>query len=793
MSLIDELRRAGASEELLYELLPDFIRYQDYYRLQPLRALMAVLEIQYRELAGDIGQLYDNWFIETCEPWVVPYIGDLLGMRELSRSLPGVFTQRSLVANCMALRRRKGTTTTLARAAQETTGWYTHAVEYRHLLGRCQSLEHLTPEQGRLIDLRDIEALDALGTPFDKLAHSVDVTSLPLNVEHRRSALDAIPGTGIAGYNLPTVGLFIWRLQVYPRSLATARQIEIETSATFPQAAGYTFHPFGLPTRLFHLPRTPAHRFEPSAEDHLPVPLPVTRLSRELEERRRGVDLQSRFLDRPPALRVRVRPAAGGEPMPIPPSRMWIYDLVDWCSPRPVGRPYEAPPSAGEEAPHDALVPPVLIDPVLGRLLFPHGRPGREVNVTYHYAASGDLGGGPYPRHAGLGRPGDDTWVGVVFRDADPDDPDERHGEDGAEIAHQDFAGPQLAIDAWRRFREETSKSEEAAPARAADELTDCPDGLIRIADNSSYGRIAEDPTPRREDGSALYIELSESERLIVEAAEQRAPCLVGDVLVDGGRNTALVLNGLWIQGSILICGSCDLYLVHCTVQPPPGRPAVSLRLTDDQPEGEVDALTLSVEHSLIDGAIRLPGHTGSLRITDSVVSSVRGGGDAIGGLEEGSDRSSYGPPLTLLRSTVLGSVSCAQIPFAASSLFTAPVRVIEPRFGEIRYSYLPPGSVTPRRFRCQPDLALEGCSSERERQATLAWLRPAFTSTELGDPGYAQLDTSCPVEIVSGAQDGSEMGAYHFLRQPQRASNLPDAMAEYLRWGHEARIRFLT
>ena len=29
----------------------------------------------------DIAQLYENWFIETCEDWVVPYIGDLIGYR----------------------------------------------------------------------------------------------------------------------------------------------------------------------------------------------------------------------------------------------------------------------------------------------------------------------------------------------------------------------------------------------------------------------------------------------------------------------------------------------------------------------------------------------------------------------------------------------------------------------------------------------------------------------------------------------------------------------------------------
>ena len=32
-------------------------------------------------LEGDIDRLYDDWFAETCEEWVVPYIGDLLGFQ----------------------------------------------------------------------------------------------------------------------------------------------------------------------------------------------------------------------------------------------------------------------------------------------------------------------------------------------------------------------------------------------------------------------------------------------------------------------------------------------------------------------------------------------------------------------------------------------------------------------------------------------------------------------------------------------------------------------------------------
>ena len=46
---------------------------------EPLRGLLGIIEQQADEIDGDIRQLYENAFIETCEPWAVPYIGDLVG------------------------------------------------------------------------------------------------------------------------------------------------------------------------------------------------------------------------------------------------------------------------------------------------------------------------------------------------------------------------------------------------------------------------------------------------------------------------------------------------------------------------------------------------------------------------------------------------------------------------------------------------------------------------------------------------------------------------------------------
>jgi hypothetical protein len=109
-----------------------------------------------------------------------------------------------------------------------------------------------------------------------------------------------------------------------------------------------------------------------------------------------------------------------------------------------------------------------------------------------------------------------------------------------------------------------------------------------------------------------------------------------------------------------------------------------------------------------------------------------------------------------------------------------------------------------PRRYRCQPDLALAAFARESgkapgeplawaEAAAVLARVTPSFTSTRYGDPGYAQLGRLCAAEIRAGAADGAEMGVFERLKQPQREANLRAVLPEYLGFGLEAGILFIT
>jgi hypothetical protein len=119
--------------------------------------------------------------------------------------------------------------------------------------------------------------------------------------------------------------------------------------------------------------------------------------------------------------------------------------------------------------------------------------------------------------------------------------------------------------------------------------------------------------------------------------------------------------------------------------------------------------------------------------------------------------------------------------------------------------------SQTPRKYCCQPDLAIKQ-AQEAAREAARAScinlgdgdlkkirddiekkVRPSFTDLIYPRPGYAQIRASCPLEIRTGADDGSEMGAFHDIYAPRREENLYLRLLEHLRLGLEAGIFYVN
>jgi hypothetical protein len=55
------------------------------------------------------------------------------------------------------------------------------------------------------------------------------------------------------------------------------------------------------------------------------------------------------------------------------------------------------------------------------------------------------------------------------------------------------------------------------------------------------------------------------------------------------------------------------------------------------------------------------------------------------------------------------------------------------------------------------------------------------------------QLSSGCAREIVRGAEDGSELGVYHDLYQPQREDNLTARLTESTPAGFDAGLIYVS
>ena len=137
---------------------------------------------------------------------------------------------------------------------------------------------------------------------------------------------------------------------------------------------------------------------------------------------------------------------------------------------------------------------------------------------------------------------------------------------------------------------------------------------------------------------------------------------------------------------------------------------------------------------------------------------------------------------LTLTGCTVVGKVHSIVLQLVSDSVFWAGLlsgdswktALISDRKQEgcVRFSFLPAGAKTPRRFECV--------------EQAIAGPQPIFFALRYGRPGYMKLLTSTPDVVRRGADDGGEMGAFHFVLGPLRESDLRVRMQEYLPVGLE-------
>ena len=162
------------------------------------RADRRLIAQEFAALEENVEQLYDDQFIETCADWVAPYIGDLIGYRPLHGVAPTIASPRAEVANTIAYRRRKGTALMLEQLARDVTGWPARAVEFFELLATTQYMNHIRLHAPATADLRATPRdCSSVGGAFDRVAHTAEM---------RR------PESGAGRYNIPNIGIFLWRL-----------------------------------------------------------------------------------------------------------------------------------------------------------------------------------------------------------------------------------------------------------------------------------------------------------------------------------------------------------------------------------------------------------------------------------------------------------------------------------------------------------------------------------------------------------------------------------------------------
>jgi hypothetical protein len=813
----------------LYNLLPAVDRIRDAETGWQLQALLRVIAEQVNVVEADIAQLYENWFIETCQDWVVPYIGDLVGYQQVheagepgdimtqeGQELNAILISRRDVANTIHYRRRKGTLALLEQLAKAVANWpYAYTVEFYKYLGVTQNDNFERSERGRLLDIRDNSTLYTIGSPFAKEAHTVDV---------RR-----IVSTHSTGrYNIPSVGLFIWRLNVYPVTYTHAYCDEDVGKHCF------TFSVLGNDGQLYTnpAPRKTADG-QPTAVDELNFPNPISlrsfkkrltdyygdikkeksleiwtieapREERETHEsqeehreeqhehheqhphheehRRYGHHEQHgpELVLPPKGVTQQQQPpaqAAPPQPQPVAPDRIIPADLSNWKYRTPRGK--------------------VAVDTHLGRIAFPPGHAPKEVYVSYYYAFSADMGGGAY--HRPIIQPADTQLFQVQKGAPKPQNTQDIPTTQSTQVqggTPQQLQRPQRlypsiadALAAWELWKEQNAQRPQPLPEHS----------VIEIIDNGVYTE-------------QLAIELEEYERLTLRASDRSRPVLrlvdwdenkPDSLKITGEYGSRFTLDGLLIEGRpVQFEGTIDaVYIRHCTLVPGWG---IDSECNADHPsEASLliyqKGLTVNIEKSIVgsllvyqDEVREEPLH---INISDSILDATGEKRNALGAPD---DEIAYAI-LSVARTTVFGQILVHAIDMAANSIFRGLITVARRQRGCMRFCSYVPGSRVPRRYECQPDL-VDAAVDERlktqpkdardaAKQLEHDRVLPRFNSTRYGNPTYCQLALTCAPEITHGADDESEMGVFHDLFQPQRAANLRARLDDFTPAGTETGI----
>lgn len=686
----------------------------------PLQSLLMVIQEQLAVLAEDLDQLYDDEFIETCAPWVIPYIGDLIGYESVKGIAPAIDNPRSEVAHTISFRRRKGTVLVMEQLARDATGWGAHAVEFFLLLADTQYMNHIRVHNHYAPDLRHWKPGAYIDTGFDRTAHKVDVR----RIVSRRGR-----------YNIQNIGIFLWSLSAYSVTKSSATAVpNLPAGSPF----CFRFSSLGMDIPLFHKAVSQGPDITAPAE---PVNVP-DRLHRRVlcDDVQKGVGAS--YYGEGNSLALYVNNQV------LNPYQIQVCNLSGadghWANLPAANSPYAA-----------------AIDPELGRITLPPGTKSPTVQVSFYYGFNANIGGGEYPR---------------------------AEDSDGFIVDESAWIFPYPDTASTPRY-----KTLQQALDFAVAQLAHHGQVALEITDSDIYSQ-----------GGGLTVNLPAGTTLEFRAADSARPTLLlgAEITVTGAASSSFVINGLLIAASqsmtpgspspiaLLHVPSAaganpnllgQLSLTHSTLVPgwsvlPQGAPQFA---TQPCLVAEPAGLQLAIKKSIVGGV-----RAGQLVITsaaDSILDATSRTNVAYAAL----DGSSGGGALTLQGCTVIGKVHATLLTLVSNSIFwaelaagdswVAPLVADRKQEGCVRFSYLPIGAVTPRRFECV-----------HQGDQGLYTPQPLFFALRYGQPGYAKLLASTDKAIRRGADDSGEMGAFHFLLAPLREADLRVRMQEYLPVGME-------
>lgn len=729
--------------EKLWETIPSIYRHEDGLATEPgvLRAMVQVIARQAAILRRSQDSLWDDQFIELCNEWAVPYIGDLVATRMLSEI--NKRGRRIDVAKTIYYRRRKGTPRILEELISDISNWEGKMVEQFQKLARSRHGLDPKPQPlagkfsgtlpGGWADLRNQRASELTNGPFEEFFHTPDV-----RLHH-----------GLSGrYAIPKLAFYLYRLEAF------------EAVAITPFSLGdgsrFSFDPSGRDIPLFSKSSASPdwNEWRLSTEPELAAPIPCRLLGHATYLMSESIIQQ--LIALPPALSIpaadELRKISGlvfknerslmniiatfvnsveinnpsillpllsfslmndcGKSVLLPDETTVLSSPLDHNS---IMVAFEAPTNivfTSEKIESANLNPwpatinkELAIDPEKGRFMFIDPIGAEEViYIAYYYGFSAHIGAGTYERSRILELIPDTSKSG------------------GGEILSTDLHNT----------------------------------GTTQISDSKTYGPVA---------NKMLIV------NMILQAANKQRPYLRNEtnwILSSGANlNSYITLDGLWIGATgdlaaeIILRGDYECVVIrNCTLDP-----GGSTNIIDETLHPVSLIIEGRVEHLCIDSCIMGPilirddGYVEELAVSDSIIQSVE---PTVPAIEITTGRTH------IKRSTVFGNVAVHRLE-ASEVLFTGLVEVTDTQNGCFRFSAAIATSRLPHPY--------ESFLFEKD---TNHW----FTSRRFGDPGFAQLSNTVPTGIFRGAENGSEMGAFSKNFNQIKFDGLKNKIDEYMPFG---------